>query len=81
MGVQVGSWLRNDNSHVQPDEAVARATRRAATVTSSGVAVSRSRHGAQGRPGLHLKLVAYFLAASLRCQASSVAGVTGKTPA
>jgi hypothetical protein len=26
-------------------------------------------------------LVSYFLAAGLRCQASSVAGVTGKTPA
>ena len=34
-----------------------------------------------GRPGLRRLLVSYFLAASLRCQASSVAGVTGKTPA
>ena len=32
-----------------------------------------------GRPGLRPPLVSYFLAASLRCQASSVAGVTGKT--
>ena len=32
-----------------------------------------------GRPGLRRLLVSYFLAASLRCQASSVAGVTGKT--
>ena len=31
-----------------------------------------------GRPGLRLPLVSYFLAASLRCQASSVGGVTGK---
>ena len=31
-----------------------------------------------GRPGLRLLLVSYLLAASLRCQASSVAGVTGK---
>ena len=31
-----------------------------------------------GRPGLRRLLVAYFFAASLRCQASSVAGVTGK---
>ena len=31
-----------------------------------------------GRPGLRRLLVSYFLAASLRCQASSVAGVTGK---
>jgi hypothetical protein len=34
-----------------------------------------------GRPGLRRLLVSYFLAASLRCQASSVAGVTGKTSA
>jgi hypothetical protein len=33
-----------------------------------------------GRPGLRRVLASYFLAASLRCQASSVAGVTGKTP-
>ena len=32
-----------------------------------------------GRPGLRRLLVSYFLAASLRCQASSGAGVTGKT--
>ena len=32
-----------------------------------------------GRPGLRRVLVSYFLAASLRCQASSVAGVTGKS--
>ena len=31
-----------------------------------------------GRPGLRRFLVSYFIAASLRCQASSVAGVTGK---
>ena len=36
---------------------------------------------AGGRPGLRRLLVSYFLAASLRCRASSVAGVTGKTPA
>jgi hypothetical protein len=35
----------------------------------------------RGRPGLRRLLVSYFLAASLRCQASSVAGVTGKIPA
>jgi hypothetical protein len=34
---------------------------------------------ADGRPGLRCLLVSYFLAASLRCQASSVAGITGKT--
>ena len=34
-----------------------------------------------GRPGLRRVLVSYFLAASLRCQASSVAGGTGKTSA
>ncbi len=34
-----------------------------------------------GRPGLRRLLVSYFLAVSLRCQASSVAGVTGKTSA
>jgi hypothetical protein len=34
---------------------------------------------AGGRPGLRRLLVSYFLAASLRCQASNVAGVTGKT--
>ena len=33
------------------------------------------------RPGLRRLLVSYFLAASLRCQASRVAGVTGKIPA
>ena len=33
-----------------------------------------------GRPGLRRLLVSYLPAASLRCQASSVAGVTGKTP-
>jgi hypothetical protein len=33
---------------------------------------------AGGRPGLRRPLVSYFLPASLRCQASSVAGVTGK---
>jgi len=33
-----------------------------------------------GRPGLRRPLVSYLFAASLRCQASSVAGVTGKTP-
>jgi hypothetical protein len=32
---------------------------------------------AGGRPGLRRPLVSYFLAASLRCQARSVAGVTG----
>ena len=31
-----------------------------------------------GRPGLRRLLVSYLFAASLRCQASSVAGVTGK---
>jgi hypothetical protein len=31
-----------------------------------------------GRPGLRRLLMSYFFAASLRCQASSVAGVTGK---
>ncbi len=34
-----------------------------------------------GRPGLRRLLVPYLFAASLRCQASSVAGVTGKTSA
>ena len=34
-----------------------------------------------GRPGRRRLLVSYFLAASLRFQASSVAGVTGKIPA
>ena len=34
-----------------------------------------------GRPGWRRLLVSYFLAASLRCQASRVAGVTGKTSA
>jgi hypothetical protein len=34
-----------------------------------------------GRPGLRRLLVSYLLAASLRCQASRVAGVTGKMPA
>ena len=34
-----------------------------------------------GRPGSRRLLVSYFRAASLRCQASSVAGVTGKTSA
>jgi hypothetical protein len=32
-----------------------------------------------GRPGLRRSLVSCFFAAGLRCQASSVAGVTGKT--
>jgi hypothetical protein len=36
---------------------------------------------AAGRPGLRRPLVSYFLAASLRCQARSVAGVTGNTSA
>ncbi len=35
---------------------------------------------AGGRPGLRRPPVPYFLAVSLRCQASSVAGVTGKMP-
>jgi hypothetical protein len=35
--------------------------------------------GLSARTGLRRVLVSYFLAASLRCQASSVAGVTGKT--
>jgi len=34
-----------------------------------------------GRPGRRRVLVSYFRATSLRCQASSVAGVTGKTRA
>jgi hypothetical protein len=34
-----------------------------------------------GRPGFRRLLVSYFFAASLRCQASSVAGVTGTTSA
>jgi len=34
-----------------------------------------------GRPGLRRLFVSYFFAASLRCQASSVAGVTGKPSA
>ena len=33
-----------------------------------------------GRPGLRRLLMSYLFAASLRCQARSVAGVTGKTP-
>jgi hypothetical protein len=36
---------------------------------------------AGGRPGLRRPLVSYFFAASLRCQARSVAGVTGNTSA
>jgi hypothetical protein len=36
---------------------------------------------AAGRPGLRRPLVSYFLAASLRCQARSVADVTGNTSA
>jgi hypothetical protein len=46
----------------------ARRTARRATLRTVG-----------GRPGLRHLLVPYFFAASLRCQASSVAGVTGKT--
>jgi hypothetical protein len=34
-----------------------------------------------GRPGMRRLLVSYFLATSLRCQASSAAGITGKTSA
>jgi hypothetical protein len=34
-----------------------------------------------GRPGRRRLLVSYFLEASLRCQASNVAGVTGKISA
>ena len=34
-----------------------------------------------GRPGLRRLLVSVFFAASLRCQASRVAGATGKTSA
>jgi hypothetical protein len=34
-----------------------------------------------GRPGTRRSLVSYFLAASPRCHAISVAGVTGKTSA
>ncbi len=34
-----------------------------------------------GRPGLRRLLVSYFFAASMRCQASSVAGITEKTSA
>jgi hypothetical protein len=34
-----------------------------------------------GRPGRRCLPVSYFLAASLRCQARSVAGVTGKISA
>ena len=34
-----------------------------------------------GRPGLRRLVVSYFIAASLRCQAGSVAGVTGKMSA
>ncbi len=34
-----------------------------------------------GRPGVRRLLVSYLPAASLRCQASSVAGVIGKMPA
>jgi len=33
---------------------------------------------ARGRPGLRRSLVSYFFVASLRCQARSVAGVTGE---
>ena len=33
-----------------------------------------------GRPGGRRLLVSYLLAASLRCQASSVADVNGRTP-
>jgi hypothetical protein len=40
-----------------------------------------SRVDGSRRPGLRRLLVSYFFAASLRCQASSVAGVTGKTSA
>ena len=34
-----------------------------------------------GRPGVRRLVVSYLLAASLRCQARRVAGVTGKTSA
>jgi len=34
---------------------------------------------AGGRPSARCLLVSYFFAASLQCQASNVAGVTGKT--
>jgi hypothetical protein len=44
--------------------------------------MSRATPGAVGgRPGLRRLLVSYLFAASLRCQARSVAGVTGKTSA
>ena len=58
-----------------------------AAVSHSGFSVagrttSRAMRGTVGgRPGLRRPLVSYLLAASLRCQASSVAGVTGKTSA
>jgi hypothetical protein len=60
-------WIRR---YPQSGFSSARRTARRAMLWSAG-----------GRPGLRRLLVSYFLAASLRCQASSVAGVTGKIPA
>jgi hypothetical protein len=62
-----GAWIRR---YPHSGFSVARRTTRRAIAGIAG-----------GRPGLRRLLVSYFFAASLRCQASSVAGVTGKTSA
>src|SRR5262249_22664918 len=60
-------WLRRQ---LHSGFAFARQTTRRAMLRIAG-----------GRPGLRRLLVSYFLADSPRCQASSVADVTGKIPA
>ena len=60
-----------------------RAARRAVCRSPLGYAIwTRLCGGTErggGRPGARCLLVSYFFAASLRCQASNVGGVTGKT--
>jgi hypothetical protein len=75
----------DEHQHVQPGQRDSIHVQEIDSQDSSGLRVQelppgRAAAARRGRPGLRRLLVSYFLAASLRCQASSVAGVTGRPP-
>ena len=78
-GILLGLYnCRHGNSETlleySPDYAAERASAVVSDCAKLGIELP-------GRPGLRRLLVSYFFAASLRCQASRVAGATGKTSA
>jgi hypothetical protein len=73
--------VRGDAAQVHPAGAVLDEHQHVQPCQQHRVHVQEVHGHDPGRPGRRRVLVSYFRAASLRCQASSVAGVTGKTPA